>query len=211
MADAPASHRQHFWERAHADSGEDGRPPAPGGADLAALRRGIGKEPGTVPQLWPFYTTLSFDGRLSHALRAEHVALTLFAVHQQSQRLSVHQRGAGLGQAARRLRDSGKFSPEAVDRRFAAAATATSIAELAVHLRGLVAQMRSLNPPPSLDYTALFRDLRQWQRPDLAPRVRRRWGSDYFVHRQAPESGADSAGTRPTGASRSTSSHARHT
>ena len=57
--------RRHYWQR-HTDG--DGawsqRGPAPG-ADLAALRRGIGQEPGTVPQMWPYYTTLSADGQLT--------------------------------------------------------------------------------------------------------------------------------------------------
>ncbi|WP_242423552.1 type I-E CRISPR-associated protein Cse2/CasB, partial [Frankia sp. EI5c] len=73
--DAP---RPRFWELRHAD----GRPD---GAALAALRQGAGREPGTVPQMWRHYTTLNRGGELSFQLRAEHVALVLFAVHQQSQ------------------------------------------------------------------------------------------------------------------------------
>ncbi len=183
-----------YWLR-HTD-GEGGwrrvndRPP---GQDLAALRRGIGRPAGSVPQMWRYYTKLNEDGYLTAELNAEHVALTLFAVHQQSQPNPVHRAGVGFGAAARALRASGKFSEEAVDRRFAAAATATSVREVAAHLRGLVTQLRGVH---SLDYTELFRDLRGWQSPESRARIRRRWGSQYFVITPAasvPAESTDSA------------------
>lgn len=179
--------RRHYWQRF--DAGK-----LPPGVDLAALRRGIDRKPGTVPAMWPFYTTLTEDGRRTRALYAEHLALTLFAVHQQSKSALVHKEGVGLGTALLRLKQSGKFSPEAVDRRFAAAATATSLAELGVHLRGLITQLRALDRP-ELDYTRLAEDLRRWQHPDQAGSVRRAWGGQYFAPRP-PADDADSA--RPT-------------
>lgn len=172
--------RRYFWQRFS--------PSAPtSGADLAALRRGIDREPGAVPALWPYYTTLAADGRLSPALTAEHVALTLFAIHQQSRSTLMHRDSVGLGTALLALKRSGQCSEEAVDRRFAAAATATSRTELAGHLRGLVGLLRGISQP--LDYTALVRDLRDWQSPDRVAAVRRRWGGQYFAPR---------AGTRDT-------------
>lgn len=170
--------RQPYWGRLLDDQGSWRGERAPG-ADLAALRQGIGRDAGTVPAMWPFYTTLSADGRVSIDLRAEHLALTLYGVHQQSMARPMHRTGVGVGKALGALRRSGKFSPEAVDRRFAAAATATSLTEAAVHLRGLITQLRSIEQP--LDYDRLLRDLRDWQHPDRRPTVRRRWGSEYFA------------------------------
>lgn len=190
--------QSHYWRR-HTDGGGSwGKGgPAPG-ADLAALRRGIGRQPGEVPQMWPFYTTLRADGLPSERLRAEHLALTLFAVHQQSQARPVHRRKVGLGTAMKALRNSQKFSIEAVDRRFAAAATAATPGELAHHLRGLITQLRGVTEQPGLDYTQLFDDLRRWQYPDGQARVRRTWGSQYFVWSQ-PSDGdhADAAVRTP--------------
>ncbi|WP_261570797.1 type I-E CRISPR-associated protein Cse2/CasB [Frankia gtarii] len=163
--------RRHFWERDH----PGGRPD---GADLAALRRGVGRAPGEAPQMWRYYTTLTADGRISHRLWAEHVALTLHAIHQQSLSVPAHQVGIGLGTAALRLHDSDAFSPDAVDRRFNTVATATGLDEAAYHLRGLVRQFRQLTI--GLDYTALWRDLIDWQNPGRIGEVRRRWGSQYF-------------------------------
>ena len=107
--------------------------------------------------------------------------MSLFGVHQQSQASLVHRVGVGLGTAMLTLRRSGKFSEEAVDRRFAAAATASSVDELGAHLRGLITQLRSVPGVHGLDYTRLVKDLRDWQRPELVGGVRLRWGAAYFV------------------------------
>ncbi|EIV92933.1 type I-E CRISPR-associated protein Cse2/CasB [Frankia sp. QA3] len=163
--------RRHFWERDH----PGGRPD---GADLAALRRGVGRAPGEAPQMWHYYTTLSADGGISRRLWAEHVALTLYAIHQQSLSVPAHQAGTGFGTAALRLHDSDAFSPDAVDRRFNAVATATTLDEAAYHLRGLVRQFRQV--AIAFDYTALWHDLITWQSPERIGEVRRRWGSQYF-------------------------------
>lgn len=175
MADSEIKVR-HYWER-HVD--DDGKPTQVPGSDLAALRRGAGRDAGDVPQMWRYYTTLQQDGRRSWRLAAEHAALTLYAVHQQSKAKPMHVSGIGLGTAMRALRLNGKFSQDAVDRRFAAAATATSFDEICLHLRGLITQLRTIDQP--LDYTRLYHDLVRWQRPEEIASVRRAWGSRYFA------------------------------
>ncbi|WP_239336515.1 type I-E CRISPR-associated protein Cse2/CasB [Frankia sp. CiP3] len=192
---------RYFWERTASGT-------SPDGAALAALRRGVGREPGSVPSMWQHYTLLTADGGISARLRAEHAALTLYAIHQQSQPKSVHDAGIGVGKAVQMLRASEKFSVDAVDRRFNAAATATSLDECAYHLRGLVRQLRQISQP--LDYTALLDDLIDWQRPERIGRVRRDWGRQYFLGRdrggpdgtkpdRAKSARAKSDGTKPGG------------
>lgn len=185
QAGSATARRASYWTRFHGRS-------VPAGEHLAALRRGIGRDPGTVPALWPYYTTLTEDGRLTAQLIAEHHALTLFGVHQQSQPELMHRAGIGLGTAVLALRRSGKASENAVDRRFTAAATAGSVAELAVHLRGLVTQLRGIRQP--LDYTRLAADLRAWHHADGVANVRRRWGGEYFTADRAagPSSATES-------------------
>jgi CRISPR system Cascade subunit CasB len=185
MTDSPPT-RNHYWLRNNNSNGRWVQPP---GVDLAALRRGLGRETGTVPGMWAFYTTLTNSGRLTQQLVAEHVALTLFGVHQQSQSKPMHVADVGLGRAVRVLHagkdgKKGKFSQEAVNRRFTAAATATSMPELTQHLRGLVSQLNNIGEP--IDYTLLFRDLVAWQAPGEIGRIRRRWGSDYFDWQSNP-------------------------
>lgn len=199
-----ASHgRTYYWER-HTDG--DGRwrgKDRPSGEELAALRRGLGREPGEAPQMWPFYRSLNEQGRLTCKLAAEHLALTLFAVHQQGKERPVHRAGVGLGTAMRDLRHSGKYSPEAIDRRFSAAATATSLTELAGHLRGLITQLRAAGRnggEHALDYTRLTWDLRDWQTPVRAAAVRRRWGSQYFAPRPEQPASDNAAADATPGA-----------
>ena len=175
--------RPYFWELKHRDTLPDGK-------DLAALRGGLGRQAGEVPRMWRYYTTLRHSGEVHRQLRAEHAALSLFALHQQSQATLMHSPGIGLGTAMAKLRIDDKFSPEAVDRRFAAAATATSFPEVTAHLRGLVTQLRALKKPQPLDYTRLLNDLCDWQDPDKVPAVRRRWGSQYFTMRDGRKDGA---------------------
>lgn len=153
------------------------------GADLAALRKGLGREAGDVPQMWRFYRSVTSDGATSRRLTAEHAALALFALHQQSRRTCMHHPGTGLGLAARYLRLSGKHNPEGVDRRMQQVATATDVEELIGHLRGLVTLLRSIDQP--LDYTQLRQEIERWHFPERQPRIRSHWGSDYFDWRSS--------------------------
>ncbi len=177
---------RYYWTR-HTDGEgrwlrtgpEEGMPP---GADLANLRRGLGRNPGEVPEMWRFYTTLNREGKQTAQFLAEHHALALFALHQQSQARPMHRERIGLGTAVRQLRsdqggDKDRIDP--VDRRLAAAATATSLTELVLHLRGLITQLRGITRP--LDYTLLYEQMLTWDWPERAAQTRRRWGSEYFV------------------------------
>jgi len=199
-AEGAYTHRPYYWELYTEGSGTwRRRNTSPPGQDLAALRRGMGRPPGSVPAMWQHYVHLG-DGPTGSAagdapessargwarLVAEHHALTLFGMHQQSQTRPMHHTGFGLGNAVRALADSGRFSTEAVRRRFTAAATAGGVEELAHHLRGLISQLRSVDPPLALDYTRLVQDLTSWQFPDGQALVRRSWGRQYESRRSAP-------------------------
>jgi len=178
------------WRRTGTDGG------APPGADLAKLRRGLGRTPGDVPEMWRFHVTMNQDGVLTRWFVAEHHALTLFGLHQQSQARPMHRTGVGLGTAVRALRDKdatparaedgAKTSPkwdrvDPVDRRLSAAATAGSRHELILHLRGLITRLRDLGQ--GLDYNSLCQDLARWEDPEAVAAIRRRWGMQYFVDR----------------------------
>lgn len=170
----------------------------PPGEHLAAMRRGMGAEPGSVPAMWPFYSRLTVDGHITKPLRAEHIALTLLGVHQQSQTRSMHWPGVRLGEALRALRVSGRYSEQAVDRRFAQCATADSVAEFAHHLRGLVSMLKTLSAPQGLDYSKLVDDLIAWQYPARIGAVRRQLGSDYFrIERTSTDTSNSRKDSRP--------------
>lgn len=195
----PDEAKQWYWTRYLDDEGNWNRrtPHGPPGAELAALRRGLGRPPGDVPAMWPFYTKTNPEGRLTREYAAEHAALCLYGLHQQSQAMPMHRQGVGLGTALLKLRlrvpdqrgtatqgnkiDWSRIDP--IDRRFTAAATATDFTELVLHLRGLITQLRGI----PIDYTQLYYDLCDWHVPGLASAVRRRWGMQYFT-REKPAS-----------------------
>jgi CRISPR system Cascade subunit CasB len=165
----------------------------------ARCRRGLGKPPMEVPEMWeycvPVVMTVPEDSpRRRRIEQATHHALTLYAVHQQSQRDSMHTtatRGGpadaagrySVGSACRRLYE--ETSSEGVRRRFLAAATAQSVPELAGHLRCLVTLLRGQKIP--LDYIGLSQNIADWPDPRRRARVRRRWGLDFYrvTHSQA--------------------------
>lgn len=154
---------------------------------LAALRRGIGHEPGNDPALWPIIFEDMPEDMLSKydtPTRAEwavHTALTLFALHQQSKDPSaepMHVEGRRLGQALNRLAGGDEEAVKRIKRRFDAMATADRMPETVYHLRGLIQLLRAQDIP--LDYAALGRDLYLLQSPSQAPGVRLRWGQDFY-------------------------------
>ena len=164
-------------------------PEHPRKAALANLRRGVDRAPGDLPELWgAFLEDLppeleSKDGRPTQAEWAAYLALTLYALHQQGHDLpheNMNRPGEGLGKAVRHLADAqGKTPNEApVSRRFNALATAEAMPERVHHLRGIVQLLRAEGVP--LDYVRLAEDLYWLQVPAIAPRIRLKWGQDYY-------------------------------
>lgn len=152
-------------------------------ADLARLRRGLGKRVGDVPEIWELTVGavpehLAGRTRPSAAEQAAHAALTLYAMHQQSASGPMHVSGVSFGEAVGRLRSHGDRSEEAVTRRFMAVATSESPEELLMHVRGLIAQLRSAGV--GFDYSLFAGDVEDLLRRDRAKAVRLRWGRDYY-------------------------------
>lgn len=155
-------------------------------ATLAKLRRGIGKTPGSSPDIWE-----DTIGRLPESLQGEynkpnyaewasHLAITFFAFHQQSLDIKdkqMHKEGETLGRAVRKLVTSPEDEAR-IKRRFDQVATADSQEELAHHLRGLISLLRAGEIP--LDYAALARDLYLYQIEEARDGVRLRWGRDFY-------------------------------
>jgi CRISPR type I-E-associated protein CasB/Cse2 len=163
------------------------------GAELAALRSGTGREPGTVAAMWPFHRTRMASkwrnkGSLTRDLAAEHTALTLFARHQQTHDRRMHMVGNSPGTAAGLLArkaaadSEGKAATAALERRFGTLLTSADADELAMHLRSLVPLLNQAGV--GLDYDLLRTALRTWddpRRPDAAIGFRHRWDRDFYI------------------------------
>ncbi|MEO9240307.1 MAG: type I-E CRISPR-associated protein Cse2/CasB [Jatrophihabitantaceae bacterium] len=168
-------------------------------ASLAQLRRAAGKPAGSVPEVWgdTIDGLSSSDGyRGDGPTRAEtaaHLAMTLYAVHQQSQNVGVHRRGRdfGLGAAVARLREReasrrgssvAEQASSPVTRRFMMLGTAQDLEEVAYHARGLINQLRGGAGTEAirLDYALLAHQFVLLQDPAGANQVRLAWGRDFY-------------------------------
>lgn len=154
-------------------------------ASLARLRRGIGKPPGSLPDLW----AMTLDGMPQELVGtgrepswgewACYLTLTLFALHQQGKDWKTEpmsQKGWPLGRAVRRLATDDD-SLARVKRRFDQMVTADSPQEAAHYLRSIVQLLRAEGIP--LDYPALAQDLYSYQNPQFRDGVRLKWGRDF--------------------------------
>lgn len=152
---------------------------------LAELRRGIGKAPGEIPQLWGYYLEsmpeeFYGDTEPSRAEWAVYVALTLFALHQQGkdpQVESMQKEGQSFGKALSYLIHSAD-DQERIIRRFNIIATANGVEELFHYMRSGIQLLRGENI--GLDYAKLAGDIYCYQYPELIANVRLRWGQDFY-------------------------------
>ncbi|MEV8034783.1 type I-E CRISPR-associated protein Cse2/CasB [Streptomyces sp. NPDC086182] len=184
-------------------------------AALARLRRGAGRAAADLPDLWTLIDTSPLHTRvegvrplgeeeLVRAENAVHVALTLWALHQQSRGSRMHRphaprRPAGLGAAARRLMPPGGID-EPVRKRLVRAGTAADLTTLSQRLRELVVLLRRADIP--LDYGLLAGQLYAWQRPGGDGAVRREWGRSFHAWQETdanpPRENTDDDTSRPT-------------
>lgn len=161
-------------------------------ATLANLRRGIGRKPGEMPELWGLLfadmpeALMSRNGEPTRAEWAAYTALTLYALHQQGKSIrdkNMHttEEFGRLGRAVGRL-VTNDDERERVARRFNAFATANDMQEAAHYLRGLVQLLKAEDFP--LDYIRLASDLYSFQNPNFVSSVRLTWGQDFYRMKQ---------------------------
>ena len=154
-------------------------------AMLANLRRGVGRIPGDAPELWGIFLQdmplelQSKNGTPTAGEWAVYLALTLYALHQQSQHTDMNMPDISLGSAVRRLAD-GEPEGSPSFRRFQKLLTASSIQEIAHYLRGMIQLLRDKAIP--LDYSRLAKELYLSQFQTTAPQVRLLWGQDYYYN-----------------------------
>lgn len=161
-------------------------------AMLAKLRRGIGKHPGELPELFEVILGDMPDelygksDEPSYAVWAIYTALTLFAAHQQGKdrpmsvgaNTETNARGNSLGAAVGFLVKQDRKREIAFKRRFDAAITANEFTEFAHHARGLIQLLKAENI--TLDYPGFAEDLYWFQFDEIRNKVRLRWGQDYY-------------------------------
>lgn len=163
---------------------------------LAQLRRGIGKSPGELPELWGIFLQTLPEELMSKGCdptRAEwaiYTALTLFALHQQGHSESVNLQGKdnSLGCSARKLVHSDE-EEERIRLKLSMAAQSDDMEELAYRLKTLVRLLSAKDIP--LDYVDLAKDLFLFQSEKYVDRIRLKWGQDFYRKIKTNENGKE--------------------
>lgn len=167
-------------------------------ATLARLRRCAPDEPGADPTVWQVTIgglpeALQGGKNISVAERAVHAALVLYATHQQSNSVPMHQAKVGLGLAVQRLasvRGHEGAPDQASVRRLHQVVLATDPSGRLYHLRGLITLLRSESTPIPLDYGQLAADLyRLFDPRQNSDSVVARWGRDLHTRPRATTTG----------------------
>lgn len=149
---------------------------------LAELRRGVGKHPGEMPELWGFIfgdmpAELLGDKYASRSEWAVYTALTLYALHCQGSDMEVYSEGVSIGQAAAGLVGSEDDIPR-VTNRLNLVVTAVSQDDLAYYLRGLMQLIKGCNT--GLDHAMLAKEIYLFSNSDAANDIKLRWGRDFY-------------------------------
>lgn len=157
-----------------------------GKATLAHLRRGIGKTPGEIPELWGIFLNelperlTSNNGIPTSAEWAVYISMTLFAMHQQGKSDSVHSEGISFGKAVAGLMDENSDGERVrIMRRFAPIITAKDMPEFSHHMRCMVQLLRTKDNI-RLDYAKLAEDIYDFQYEESRKKVQLRWGQDFY-------------------------------
>lgn len=163
-------------------------------ARLAQLRRGIGKIPGELPELWGAFLKdlpeelMGKNEEPSYAEWAIYTVMTLFALHQQGNSEPMHAEGEEnrFGKAVRRL-IHGEEDEEKIRMKLSITAASEDMAELSYHLKTLVKLLG--NNGIKLDYVNLAKDLYQFQFDQYTDRIRLKWGQDFYRSIKTDENG----------------------
>ncbi len=150
---------------------------------LAALRRGLGREPGAAPEVFRYvvpYMPADPSWRLE---RVYYLVAALFAAHPAP---GGH---GNLGEHLRAIVHGDANREAAVERRFSELLAAHPD-DVADHLRGVVSLLRAHEVP--VDWRQLFHDLRRWSFPESRAAVQREWARAFWG-RSAPDASSPSA------------------
>lgn len=170
----------------------------PSKAALARLRRSVGKEYGTIPEVLeyvlPEHELCGYPAKERQIEIALYTALTLYAFHQQgraecvSDGLEENDKAVSnrntFGHAIRRLSSVAK-NPEGVLRRFNQVLTANDLLELSTHARGLISLLKQSRL--ALDYPLLATDFYYFQQAETRRSVVLSWGRDYYMNKRKEE------------------------
>lgn len=151
-------------------------------AALAALRRGLGRQPGTVPEMYRFVAPYTGANERRDREDAMFIVGSLFGLYPR------HSASAGSPLKALRSLDIDRAS---IEKRVLALLNAGQ-EEIPTHLRHVAHLLASSDRQPAINYEALLRQLRSWDSPDRW--VQRIWARDWWADYRPADDQAGASG-----------------
>lgn len=175
-------------------------------AALAKLRRGMGHQPGEVPELYGILLEnmpevfWNNQGEVTEEEWSCYVALTLFAWHQQGNDLikeCVHteQKYESIGKTMKKLsyalnrEDKDPDAEKRMQRRLQMLMTSKDMPELFYHLKSMVTLIRK--EKIAINYSELAQDIYLFQFQDTRPQVSLKWAQDFYRINKEEEDNED--------------------
>ena len=152
---------------------------------LAALRLGLGKEPGSVPEMYRHVEPF-LSGAGQQQSDAAYLLASLFGLYSvvwEKPAEAPWNTSFGWSLNRIRLRDGGAEEDEGVARRFTAMLGCDREA-LSNHMRQLVSLLHSRADDAQIDWERLYWDIVDWD--DIDRRVQRRWAEAFWRGRPEP-------------------------
>lgn len=161
-----------------------------GKAELALLRRGLGKIPGEIPEVLGILLTdmpedfLSKGSKTTREEWACYLALTLYALHQQGNDPKISpmhtENRCSIGSALSSLAESYEDAnaKQRLTVKLQTLATSKDMSELSYHLRSVVKLLKTKNIP--LNYAQLAGDLYLYQDTTARSGVFLIWAQDFY-------------------------------
>lgn len=140
---------------------------------LASLRRGLGRAPGSAPEMFRYVVPFLPANPARSQEAAYYVVGALFAFHPK-----FCEEG-NLGSHLARARDDN--NADALERRFTVL-LASHPEDLPDHLRQAISFLKSKDI--AVNWEQLLRDLQNWDHPDWRAAVQKRWAGNFWGRRQ---------------------------
>jgi hypothetical protein len=161
---------------------------------MIAARKAVATLPGTVPEVWPIYTSTDTAG-----IAAEHGAAGIWGTHQQGDSRPVHapktketQWPNNFGGACRLLFDAqfngnaqvrspiDTMGDDTISARLAVLSRTDEVDVAASHVTSLVRLMRSTGTHIAFNYDDLYWAIRNWTDLEKRTATMYRWSRSYF-------------------------------
>ncbi len=140
---------------------------------LAALRRGAGKPPGTVPTMYPHIVRWIKDDFSQWREATYYLIASLFALHPNPK--STTQKNLNLGHHFAQTNPTGEN--KATERRFTILLN-THPEDLHRYLQHAISFLKSKEV--SINWNQLFWDVQKWNNPDRRVDVQKKWAKGYW-------------------------------